>query len=1087
MPLHRRIWITTACLLGLLLGTPNLPIEARDAPTTTVPRYDAKTLFESTSANGASFSPDETSIVLNTDATGVFNAYRIPIQGGTRTPLTASTTDGRFVRTCFPKDGRILLSGDRGGNEITHLYVRELDGTVHDITPGDRTRTRFMGWHEDGSCFYVSDNARDPRMMDVHRYRIAAPDAKPDDPHRYTKDLVATNPGDFGMGTISRDGRWLLLSKSNSNADNNLYLWDLKHPSSAPDLITPHEGDVSYGSGRFTPDSKVLYYTSNQDSDFQRLWKFDLGTKKHELVAEHEWDINSVQFSEDGRWRLIRINADAQSVIQLHDRKTGKAKDLAGVPQGQIFGTTFSRSGRYLAFYVNTDRSPADLYVADLEQGGIRKLTDNRNPAVDPAHLVDAEIVRYPSFDELKIPALLYKPHGASKENPVPAMVWVHGGPGGQSRKGYRPSFQHLVNHGYAILAVNNRGSSGYGKTFHHMDDRKHGDVDLKDCIWGRTYLETLDWVDGDKIGIMGGSYGGYMTVAALAFAPDAFEVGIDIFGVTNWLRTLKSIPPWWTAFRKGLYAELGDPATDEERLRRISPLFHADKITKPLQVIQGANDPRVLKAESDEIVEAVKKNGVPVDYVVFDDEGHGFRKRVNRIRAAEASLGFLEKHLRGQTAAAHPKAKAIDAQVQPYIDAERLVGVVIGAISKEGSYVQGYGRVAPDRDAKPDGDTVYEIGSVSKVFTGVLLAALDGEGTVKLDTQVASLVPESLGLKPIDGTPMTLRHLSTHASGLPRLPANFKPKDPEDPYADYTEAQLFEALADVRARSTPGKAYAYSNLGTGLLGHLLGQVAKSDYEALIQKHITKPLGMTSTSVALSEDMRKRLAPGFDEAGRPVKNWDLGILAGAGGIRSTVHDMMRFAAANLEEQDDMLGKALGVARAKQSDKAPGQMHMGLGWHVAPNGVYVHSGQTGGYHSFLAVDPDKHMAVVVLSNNAQGFLDQIGNMIGRVLLGMDVPAPKVERRVQVDPKLLAEYVGRYELQPGFVIAITVEDGVLFLQATGQQRLAAEARSPTTFGNEAVGAEIAFERGDDQKVVRLVLKQNGMTLPAKRLKD
>jgi dipeptidyl aminopeptidase/acylaminoacyl peptidase len=206
---------------------------------------------------------------------------------------------------------------------------------------------------------------------------------------------------------------------------------------------------------------------------------------------------------------------------------------------------------------------------------------------------------------------------------------------------------QHLVNHGYAILAANNRGSSGYGKTFFHMDDRKHGEVDLKGIVQAKTYLQSLDWVDGERIGIIGGSYGGYMVGAALAFEPGVFDVGINIFGVMNWVRTLESIPPWWESFKEALYDEMGDPAVDGERHRRISPLFHATNITTPLLVVQGANDPRVLQVESDEIVAAVRANDVPVEYVLFEDEGHGFTKRENKIEASEAYLAFLDKHLR--------------------------------------------------------------------------------------------------------------------------------------------------------------------------------------------------------------------------------------------------------------------------------------------------------------------------------------------------------------------------------------------------------------------------------------------------------
>jgi dipeptidyl aminopeptidase/acylaminoacyl peptidase len=258
--------------------------------------------------------------------------------------------------------------------------------------------------------------------------------------------------------------------------------------------------------------------------------------------------------------------------------------------------------------------------------------------------------VRFPSFDGLEIPAIYYRPHQASLENPAPALVWVHGGPGGQSRQNFSASLQYLVNHGYAILAVNNRGSSGYGKTFYQLDDQNHGDKDLKDCVAGKDWLAAQPEIDGEKIGILGGSYGGYMTMAALTYTPDAFQVGVNLFGVTNWIRTLRSIPPWWESYKEALYTELGDPnSADSVRLRAISPLFHTDKVTKPLIVLQGSQDPRVLQVESDEIVAGVRANGVPVEYVLFEDEGHGFVKKENQIKAYSSILNFLETHLKGE------------------------------------------------------------------------------------------------------------------------------------------------------------------------------------------------------------------------------------------------------------------------------------------------------------------------------------------------------------------------------------------------------------------------------------------------------
>lgn len=199
-------------------------------------------------------------------------------------------------------------------------------------------------------------------------------------------------------------------------------------------------------------------------------------------------------------------------------------------------------------------------------------------------------------------------------------------------------------------MAVNNRGSSGYGKTFYKMDDLNHGDKDLQDCVYGKKYLQSLEYIDSDKIGTIGGSYGGYMTMAAMAFRPEEFKVGVNIFGVTNWIRTLRSIPPYWELRRKALYAELGDPySADSVRLRAISPLFHADKVKNPVLVLQGANDPRVLQVESDEIVAAVKKNNVPVEYIIFQDEGHGFVKKENEIKGYSAVLAFLDTYLKGK------------------------------------------------------------------------------------------------------------------------------------------------------------------------------------------------------------------------------------------------------------------------------------------------------------------------------------------------------------------------------------------------------------------------------------------------------
>ncbi len=632
--------LSAATLAAAILGCAAGEEQAARQPAV----YSAAAFHNTTSYSGASFSADESRLLVSSDVSGVWGVYSMPVSGGEAAPLTDSAGPV-FAQSYFPGDDRFLYTGDQGGNELNHLYVGSdgagdvPEGTV-DLTPGENVRASFAGWGSDGGAFFVRTNERTPFAMDLYRYEAPPPGTWDFKRHR-----VFENDGTFNLGDVSDDGRWLALDRLNSNDDSDVYAYDLEsgrlvHASS-------HEGDVEHSSGGFTPDSAQLYYGTNEHGEYAQVWSYDLESGTRELVLAADWDVFGVSFSETGRYRVSAINEDGATAVEVLDTETGAPVELPALPAGDVAGVRFSTSDRLMAFYLSSDRAPSDLYVYDLDQGGEAiRLTESLNPEIDIEDLVTTEVIRYPSFDGLEIPAILWRPHGTSAENPAPAMVWVHGGPGGQTRRTYRAEIQHLVNQGYVVLGVNNRGSSGYGKTFFHMDDKKHGEVDLQDCVWARTWLESQDFVDGSRVGIIGGSYGGYMVAAALAFEPEIFDVGIDIFGVTNWIRTLESTPPWWQAQKVALLGELGDPATERERLHRISPLFHASNIVRPLLVIQGANDPRVLQVESDELVEAVRANGVPVEYVLFPDEGHGFRNRVNRIEASERYAAFLAEHL---------------------------------------------------------------------------------------------------------------------------------------------------------------------------------------------------------------------------------------------------------------------------------------------------------------------------------------------------------------------------------------------------------------------------------------------------------
>ncbi|MHA7898978.1 MAG: S9 family peptidase [Henriciella sp.] len=610
--------------------------------------YSAEAFFQTTSyglasGSGYAWSSDGSKILAHSDESGVFNAIAIRADGSAE-QLTASDTDAHFAQSFFPNDDRIIVTADQGGNELDHVYVRELDGTLVDVTPGESVKAFFGGWRADNDVFYVWHNGRDSANFDLYSV----------DPDDYTTSMVFENPG-FQPGALSDSGRWLALDKPRTSADSDVYVVDLSAESPEPILVTEHEGNVAHGTYDFTPDETKLVYSTNEFGEFNQAWTHNLETGEKAPLIEADWDVSFVFYSPSGKYQVHAINADGLTDLTITDTESGEEVVLNGVPEGELGQIRFSRDESKIAFGLNTDTSPYNLYMTELGGEAVR-LTDALNPEISEDNLVTATVERFEASDGVIIPGIMYKPKQASADNPVPAMVWVHGGPGGQSTRGYSATIQHMVNHGYAVYAANNRGSSGYGKTFFHMDDKRHGQEDLRDIVEAGHYLRGLDWVDADKVGVIGGSYGGYMTAAALTFHPEEFEVGINIFGVTNWVRTLQSIPDWWAAFREALYDEMGDPATDAERHRAISPLFHAENVTKPMLVVQGANDPRVLQVESDELVEAIRANGVYVEYVLFPDEGHGFLRKENRITASEAFVTFLDRFLKGE---GEPEAEA--------------------------------------------------------------------------------------------------------------------------------------------------------------------------------------------------------------------------------------------------------------------------------------------------------------------------------------------------------------------------------------------------------------------------------------------
>lgn len=624
------------------------PAEARrpdvaDAEVFTPARYAVADFYGNKQFFGASWSPDRRSLLVSSNLSGVWNAYAVPTTGGPPRPLTQSTTNAVRAAGFFPEDNRIVYTSDEGGNELTHVYVRNTDGSVVDVTPGSGHKAEFAGWSGDRRAFYVSSNERDKKYFDLVQVSVDG----------LRRSSFYRNDAGYDLGPVSRDGRWVALAKPHTTSDADVYVYDRR--KGATRHLTPHTGNVNNGAVTFTPDGAALLVISDSGSEFASLRRYDLATGASRVVYAPDWDVTSADYSRGGRYLVVYVNEDSRAAARILDARTLQPVPLPGMPAGVVRGVTVSPNDSAFAFYASDGSAPVDLYVAAFGQTP-RRITDALSPKVSRRDLVVPAVTRFRSYDGVTVPGVLYRPHQASAAAKAPAIVMVHGGPGGQAQVGYSALVQALANAGYVVFDINNRGSSGYGKTFYAMDDRRHGEADLGDVVASKGMLAELGYVDTTRIGILGGSYGGYMTLAALTLQPDAFKAGVDLFGISNWMRTLESIPPWWESFKEALYAEMGDPKADSARLRRISPLFNAGRIRAPLMVLQGANDPRVLKIESDEIVEAARRNGVPVEYVVFPDEGHGFVKKANEIQGYTAVVTFLDRYLKGTPAAPPPR-----------------------------------------------------------------------------------------------------------------------------------------------------------------------------------------------------------------------------------------------------------------------------------------------------------------------------------------------------------------------------------------------------------------------------------------------
>ena len=451
--------------------------------------------------------------------------------------------------------------------------------------------------------------------------------------------------------------------------------------------------------------------------------------------------------------------------------------------------------------------------------------------------------------------------------------------------------------------------------------------------------------------------------------------------------------------------------------------------------------------------------------------------------------IAFLVVASTGNLCADSPSklAEQVDSLVQPYLDAEIVNAISIGVVQRDKQWTRHYGQLSKGQPQQPDDATIYELGSISKVFTGILLADAVVDGRMKLNQPLGELVPELETNKQV-GEAIQLWHLSTHVSGLPRMPINMRPADIHNPYADYDRSLMLAFLSIVKPIRKPEVKAEYSNLAVGLLGQILAIEAEQSYEELLQQNLTGPLGMTQTSITLSTAQQRRLAPPHNSDRESAKNWDLNSFVGAGGIRSSTADMLTFIRANLNPSDDRTGQALNLAWKQHLPANGDAFAMGLGWHLARDGeARWHNGQTGGYHTMMLVDRRINSGVILLCNTATGAVDALADSIIRLVAGMKVEPRTFPKQVQVDAKVVSRLVGEYQIFPQFALTIRAEGDKLFAEATGQPEIRIYPDSNTKWRYRVVDAELTFELPETGPATAVTLHQNGRDMRGPRVEQ
>jgi Tol biopolymer transport system component/dienelactone hydrolase len=602
--------------------------------------YDFARYLNIRSAYGSSFAPGGERLAFLANITGIPQVWEVPARGGWPDQLTFFDERVSFVEFA-PAGERCVFGMDLGGSERTQLYLLTSGGeqTICLTPEAPEAIHTFGGWSRDGGRIAFSSNRRSAADFDIY-VRDVGPSGE-----GQTR-RVFTGQGMYSVVGWGPDGDWLVVSHDHSSMHNDLYRLRL---DGALDLLTPNQGQARYVEVNVAPDGRGLYLATDAGSDFLRPAYLDLTTLELRRLGAADWDVDAVKLSPDGRVLAIVTNQDGFSRWELRDLAEGRELPPPEPPPGLCGFLTFAGDSTALSFSLTGPQHPLDVWVYDLRGRELRQVTFSSLAGLPRGSFAAPELVGYPTFDGRTIPAYLYRPHPDSAPSTSllpPVVIDVHGGPEGQRRVEFNPVYQYFLHRGYAVFAPNVRGSTGYGRAYSQLDDVEKRMDSVADLAWAVHWLRDSGVADARRIAVLGGSYGGFMVLAALTSYPDLWAAGIDIVGIANFVTFLENTGAWRRYLRE---CEYGSLERDRAFLESISPIHKVDRIRAPLMVIHGANDPRVPIGEAEQIVASVRQRGGVVEYLRFDDEGHGIVKLANRLVCYPAIAAFLDRHLAGE------------------------------------------------------------------------------------------------------------------------------------------------------------------------------------------------------------------------------------------------------------------------------------------------------------------------------------------------------------------------------------------------------------------------------------------------------